>query len=143
MAPTIAIPLAFLFHLLQAATHHQFCTCAGDTYSTDKVQAQLGRDWGLELGSAIQPRIYTHSSTAGLELPESSSVRALAGQPVLSDLFVPFRQPGQVSFSWYMQRQRDLSDTAFWHQAPLALSNTYLQHLQCIVAQMPVQPMQL
>lgn len=58
----------------------------------------MGRDWGHEQGSAIQPCIYTHSSTAELELPESSSIRALAGQPVLSDLFVPFRQPAQVSF---------------------------------------------
>lgn len=87
------------FHLLQAATQDQCRAFAGDTYSTDMVQAQLGRDWGLDPGSAIQPCIYTHPSTAELELPESSSVRALAGQPVLSDLFVPFRQPAQVSFS--------------------------------------------
>ncbi|KAL3151711.1 hypothetical protein ABBQ38_012692 [Trebouxia sp. C0009 RCD-2024] len=68
----------------------------GDRYSTDKVQVQLGRDWGHDQGSAIQPCIYPLSSTAQLELPESSSVRALAGQPVLSDLFVPFRQPVQT-----------------------------------------------
>ena len=85
--------------MLQAATQDQCHTFAGDTYSTDKVQAQLGRDWGLDPGSAIQPCIYAHSSTAELELPESSGVRALAGQPVLSDLFVPFRQPVQVGFS--------------------------------------------
>ena len=73
-----------------------FGPSAGDRYSTDKVQVQPGRDWGHDQGSAIQPCIYTHSSTTQLELPESSSVRALAGQPVLSDLFVPFRQPVQV-----------------------------------------------
>lgn len=37
-----------------------------------------------------------HPSTLQLELPESASVRVLAGQPVLSDLFVPFQQSQQV-----------------------------------------------
>lgn len=71
------------------------CT-AGDRYSTDKVTAQMSRTWGLDAGSAIQPRIYAHPSTLQLELPESASVRVLAGQPVLSDLFVPFQQSQQV-----------------------------------------------
>ena len=71
------------------------CT-AGDRYSTDKVKAQLSRTWGLDAGSAIQPRIYEHPSTLQLELPESASVRVLAGQPMLSDLFVPFQQSQQV-----------------------------------------------
>ena len=66
---------------------------AGNRYSTDRVHAQLGRSWGRDAGSAIQPRIYTHPSSVKLQLPESSSVRALAGQPVLSELYVPFRQP--------------------------------------------------
>ena len=57
---------------------------------------QAGRAWGFETDSAIQPRIYAHPSTSQLQLPESSSVRVLAGQPMLSDLFVPFRQPSQV-----------------------------------------------
>ena len=39
------------------------------------MQAQLGRDWGHEQGSAIQPCIYTHPSKVELELPESSSIR--------------------------------------------------------------------
>ena len=69
---------------------------AGSQYSTDRVQAQLGRNWGQDPGSAIQPRIYSHPSVTQLELPESGSVRVQAGQPVLSDLFVPFRQPMQV-----------------------------------------------
>ncbi len=69
---------------------------AGDRYSTDKAKAQLSRTWGLDAGSAIQPRIYVHPSTLQLELPESASVRVLAGQPVLSDLFVPFQQSQQV-----------------------------------------------
>lgn len=72
------------------------CT-AGDRYSTDKVKAQLARTWGQDAGSAIQPRIYMHPSTSQLELPESASVRVLAGQPVLSDLFVPFQQSQQVT----------------------------------------------
>ncbi|DBA94356.1 TPA: hypothetical protein ACH3X1_001962 [Trebouxia sp. C0004] len=68
----------------------------GNRYSTDKVRAQLSRTWGQDAGSAIQPRIYVHPSILQLELPESASVRVLAGQPVLSDLFVPFQQPQQA-----------------------------------------------
>lgn len=94
-------PLPCLTRVSRLAGVHtsltNFKVRAGDRYNTDKVQVQLGRDWGHDQGSAIQPCIYPLSSTAQLELPESSSVRALAGQPVLSDLFVPFRQPVQVT----------------------------------------------
>ena len=72
---------------------------AGNRYSTDRVHAQLGQSWGMEAGCAIQPREYAHPSSAKLQLPESSSVRALAGQPVLTDLYVPTRQP-QVRHPW-------------------------------------------
>ena len=70
---------------------------AGNRYSNEGVLVQAGRGWGFDTGSAIQPRIYAHPSTSELQLPESSSVRVLAGQPMLSDLFVPFRQPTQVT----------------------------------------------
>ena len=69
---------------------------AGDRYGNDRVQVRAGPGWGFEKGCAIQPRIYAHPSVADLQLPESGSVRVLAGQPVLSDLYVPFRQPLQV-----------------------------------------------
>ena len=70
--------------------------CAGERYSNDRVQVQAGRSWGFERGCAIQPRIYAHPKVSDLQLPESGSVRVLAGQPVLSDLYVPSRQPVQV-----------------------------------------------
>ncbi|KAK9804223.1 hypothetical protein WJX72_001932 [[Myrmecia] bisecta] len=76
----------------QELLHRPFDTLPiGSRYTDEGVFTPLKPSWGMDKSAAIQPRILPHPDSTTSELPGTNSLKALAGLPLLSDLYTPAR----------------------------------------------------